>query len=108
MKPIHVMDVLRVIHWWKKWIPGTLCGGLVRAACGGFIPNTQCPPGYTQDYRYIRYKSDPKIEDLSDTICGVISGGKDQTCNGLQKGTCPDGYYGSDFDQEDWHASFKK
>ncbi|CAF3673117.1 unnamed protein product [Rotaria socialis] len=92
----------------KNGIPGTLCGGLARAACGGFIPNKQCPPGYTQDYRYICYKSDPEIEDLSGTICGVISGGKGQTCNRLQKGTCPDGYYAINFDQEDWHGCFKK
>lgn len=89
-------------------IPGTLCGGLSRTSCGGFVPNKQCPPGYTQDPRYICYKTDPKIQDASGTVCGLISEGMGRTCNGLTKGTCPDGYYGIDYHTGDWHACFKK
>ncbi|CAF5028133.1 unnamed protein product [Rotaria magnacalcarata] len=89
-------------------ILGTLCGGLARALCGGLSPNKECPKGYTQDFRYICYKTDQKAEDLSGTICGVISEGKGQTCNGKTVGTCPEGYYGIDIEEGNWHACFKK
>ncbi|CAF2655848.1 unnamed protein product [Rotaria sp. Silwood2] len=92
----------------QNGIPGTLCGGLARTLCGGLSPNKECPKGYTQDFRYICYKNDPTIEDLSGTVCGVISGYKGPTCDRLSIGTCPEGYYGIDFEKEGWHACFKK
>ncbi|UJR11660.1 hypothetical protein I4U23_015841 [Adineta vaga] len=88
---------------------GTLCGGLARTLCGGFSPNKECPPGYTQVDRWTCYKSDPTVEDASGTVCGVISDYVGQTCNGLPLRTCPFEYYPIDFEKEwDWHACFKK
>jgi hypothetical protein len=88
---------------------GTLCGGLARALCGGLSPNEKCPSGYTQVDQWICYKSNPKTEDVSGTVCGVISDFVGQTCNGLPLRTCPDGYYPVDFEKEwDWHACFQK
>ncbi|CAF1315024.1 unnamed protein product [Rotaria sordida] len=92
----------------QNGILGTLCGGLARARCGGLSPINVCPQGYTQDFRYICYKNDPTIADLSGTVCGVINEGKGQTCDRLSVGTCPEGYYGIDFKQENWHACFKQ
>jgi len=90
-------------------IVGTLCGGLARALCDGLSTNEKCPPGYTQADRWICYKSDPTIQDVSGTVCGVSSDFVGQTCHGLPLRTCPDGYYPVDFEKElDWHACFKK
>jgi hypothetical protein len=89
-------------------LKGTICGGLARDPCGGESPAERCPTGYTQDFRHMCYKNDPKIEDLSGTYCGVISDGVGTTCDGLPVGRCPRAYRGINYEPERWHACIKE
>lgn len=87
---------------------GTICGGLARNPCGGVSPAEKCPKGYTQDFRHMCYKNDPKMEDLPGTFCGIISDGVGPTCGGLSVGKCPNGYLAFNFDTMNWHACAKE
>ena len=89
-------------------LTGTICGGLARNPCGGVSPAEKCPTGYIQDFRHVCYKSDPKMEDLPGTFCGVISDGQGITCDRLPVGKCPKGYLAINYDAEQWHACAKE
>jgi hypothetical protein len=88
-------------------LSGTICGGMRRTLCGGLNPHVNCPEGYALSYRFICYKSNPKIDDASGTCCGLMNQGVDQTCNGLPIGTCPSGFYAISDDEGQWHTCFK-
>ena len=76
--------------------------------CNGTDPRHACPPGYTQDFRHVCYKSDSKMEDLPRTFCGIISDGVGPTCDGLPVGKCPDKYLAINYDTMNWHACAKE
>jgi hypothetical protein len=63
----------------------------------------KCPTGYIRDFRDVCYKSDPKMEDVSGTFCGVISNGVGQSCVGLPVGQCPKGYLVINYDEQKWY-----
>ena len=89
-------------------LSGTICGGLARNPCGGMMPNKECPAGYVQDFRYVCYKNNTKMEDLPGTFCGVVNQGVGQTCDSLKLGECPKGYKALNYEEIQWNACVKE
>jgi hypothetical protein len=70
-------------------------------------PWEKCPSGYAQAVDHVCCKSDPKIEDLSGTFCGLVYKGMGSRCGRLSLGQYPKGYLAFNDEAADFHTCYK-